>query len=65
MDVAKDVEDHGWSFYVGPSERRWSEGTLRAAQGRMTGLAFLVPFGAMPKGTRPGGRNQNPQATGQ
>ena len=40
-----------------PSERRWNERTRSAAEGRMLGLDLLVPFGAMPKGTRPAGRN--------
>src|SRR5690606_39949001 len=36
-----------------PSERRWSERTLRAAQGRMQGQAFLVTFFATEKSDSP------------
>jgi hypothetical protein len=60
--VAEGVERHGcrerrdgpWmALRAVPLERRWSERTLRAAQGRMQGQDFLVPFGATAKRDSP------------
>src|SRR5690606_21083119 len=43
-----------WTALVSrPLEQRWSERTLREAQGRMQGQDFLVPFGATAKRNSP------------
>ena len=57
MDAARGLMGHGWPFQAGPR----SDDAMREPQrswGRMSGLDFLVTFGAMPKVTRSSERNR-------
>ena len=60
MDVARAAMGQGWPFAAGP---RSDDGTRepRRSRGWMSGLDLLVPFGAMPKGTRSSERNRTHQ----
>ena len=57
MDAARGLMGQGWPFQAGPRNNDVMREPLRS-WGRMLGLDLLVPFGAMPKGTRSSERNR-------